>query len=252
MALVSTLAIGDIHGNRRALDDLLLKLQSVVQREDTVVFLGDYIDRGPDAKGFLDSILAFKASVPAEVVCLLGNHEDWLLRTYADFTRHSWVLGMEAFDTIASYSREAAVELRSTLEDAGPRLLAGGVALPYDLFFSVVPRSHLDFLQTLQPYLRTPDALCVHGGLDPEIADLDQQPRAAFLWGTDDFPDKYRGPHLVVYGHCGDCLMNSDGWPVPRIGAHAIGIDTIAHGVLTAIRLPDRCVFQSERFEIGR
>jgi serine/threonine protein phosphatase 1 len=248
---MATVVIGDIHGNRRALDDLLSKVQAELQAEDTVVFLGDYIDRGPDARGCVDRILEFRATVSATVVTLLGNHEDWLLRSLADPTRHSWVLGMEAFDTIASYSRQAAAELRSALEAAGPRLLTERVALPYDLFFRALPKSHLDFFQTLQPYLRSPDALCVHGGLDPRILDLARQPRDAFLWGTDDFVQNYRGPDLVVYGHWGDALINPDGWPVPRIRTNTIGIDSIAHGVLTAIRLPGRNVLQSARYAGG-
>lgn len=248
---MATVAIGDIHGNRRALDDLLLKMQPELQAEDTVVFLGDYIDRGPDAKGCIDRILEFRAAVSATVVTLLGNHEDWLLRSLTDPTRHSWVLGMEAFDTIASYSRTAALELRAALEAAGPRLLAERVRLPYELFFDSLPPSHLDFFRALQPYLRTTAAVCVHGGLDPAIRALEQQPREAFLWGTDDFVESYRGPDLVVYGHWGDAAINSAGWPEPRIGAHTVGIDSIAHGVLTAIRLPERHVWQSGRFEVG-
>jgi serine/threonine protein phosphatase 1 len=248
MAIV---AIGDIHGNLLALNDLLLRVQAELQAEDTVVFLGDYVDRGPDAKGCIDRILEFRATVSATVVTLLGNHEDWLLRTLADPTRHSWVLGMEAFDTIASYSRRAAVELRAALEAAGPRLLTERVTLPYELFFSTLPTSHLEFFQTLQLYLRSPDALCVHGGLDPVIPDLERQPREALLWGSDDFLQNYRGPELVVYGHWGDAQINSQGWPVPRIGAHTIGIDSIAHGVLTAIRLPGRSVLQSSRYRSG-
>lgn len=246
---MATVAIGDIHGNRRALDDLLTKVQAELESEDTVVFLGDYIDRGPDVKGCVDRILEFRATVSATVVTLLGNHEDWLLQTLADPTRHSWLLGMEAFDTISSYSPQATAELRSRLKAVGPRLVTERVTLPYELFFNKIPRSHLDFFQTLQTHLRTPDALCVHGGLDPTIHDLEQQKREAFLWGTDDFVQSYRGPDIMVYGHWNDAQMNSTGWPVPRMEAHTIGIDTIAHGVLTAIRLPGRHVLQSARYE---
>jgi len=78
--------------------------------------LGDYIDRGPDPKGCIDRIIAFRDASPGTVIALMGNHEDWLLRTYHDYTRHSWVLGMEAFDTIRSYSQEAEMLLRAELE----------------------------------------------------------------------------------------------------------------------------------------
>ena len=248
---MATVAIGDIHGNRRALDDLLTKVQADLHSEDTVVFLGDYIDRGPDAKGCVDRILEFRATVSAIVVALLGNHEDWLLMTLGDPTRHSWLLGMEAFDTISSYSHQVAAEQRASLEAAGPRLLTERVKLPYDLFFDIVPKSHLDFFQTLKTHWRTPDAVCVHGGLDPTIPGLEQQTREALLGGTDDFVEKYSGPDLIVYGHWGDTPLNADGWPVPRIQAHTIGIDTIAHGVLTAIRLPDRSVCRAPATRAG-
>ena len=72
---VATIAIGDVHGNRAALDDLLCQLDGEVQPDDTVVFLGDYIDRGPDSKACVDAILAFRADSPATVVGLCGNHE---------------------------------------------------------------------------------------------------------------------------------------------------------------------------------
>jgi len=244
---VATIAVGDIHGNRRALDDLLDKIAIDLGPDDTVVFLGDYIDRGADAKGCVDRILEFQKAVPARVVTLLGNHEDWMLRSLADPTRHTWLFNIEAFDTIASYSRQAAVELRSAMVAVGPRLLTERVELPYDLFFSSVPEAHLGFFRALRTHVRTPDALCVHAGLDPEIPDLERQPRNAFLWGTDDFVEMYRGPEVVVYGHWGDAVVDATGWPVPRIGTHTIGIDTIAHGVLTAVRLPGPAVLQSSR-----
>ena len=91
--------------------DLLDQLRNQVTPADRVVFLGDYIDRGPDTKGCVETVLEFRREVKAPVVCLCGNHEDWLLRTMRDHRRHSWLLGMEAFDTIRSYSVEAAARL---------------------------------------------------------------------------------------------------------------------------------------------
>jgi serine/threonine protein phosphatase 1 len=78
---MATIAVGDIHGNLEALTDILDQIHGEGGRGDTIVFLGDYIDRGPDTKGCVDAILGFQREVEAEVVCLLGNHEDWLLRT---------------------------------------------------------------------------------------------------------------------------------------------------------------------------
>ena len=120
---MSTVAIGDVHGNLAALEELLGQVLPELDPRDTLVFLGDYIDRGPDTRGCLDCIIRLRNEARFSVVALLGNHEDWLLATLRDYTRHSWILGMEAFETIASYSGEAANELRQEIERAGARLI---------------------------------------------------------------------------------------------------------------------------------
>lgn len=244
---MSTIAIGDIHGNLAALEDLLGKLSSEVGPQDTVVFLGDYVDRGPDARGCIERILQFRKTAWAEVVALRGNHEDWLLRTYRDHTKHSWLLGMEAFETIRSYSVEAATALWEEASRAGIRLVTERIRLSYELFFDRVPAAHLDFLQSARMYWRTPDAVCVHGGLDTEVATLERQSSEDLLWGTDTFPGGYAGPDLVVYGHAGDPCLDGDGWPSPRVVGRTYGIDTICKGVLTALILPGRAILQSGR-----
>jgi serine/threonine protein phosphatase 1 len=185
------------------------------------------------------------------VVTLLGNHEEWLLRTLQDPARHSWLLGMEAFDTIESYSPTAALELRRAVERAGMDLFAKRMTLPYDLFFSSLPADHIAFFENLVPYHRTAEAIFVHGGLDPHIPTLEHQLTKALVWGTDGFPESYRGDVCVVYGHWNNAILDINGWPHPRIVSRTIGIDTIAHGVLTAVRLPDRLVFQSARHQVA-
>jgi len=245
---MATVVIGDVHGNVAALDDLVSRLDPLMESTDTVVFLGDYIDRGPDTRGCIDRILRWRRESTATVVTLLGNHEDWLLRSIEDPTHHSWLMGMEAHETIASYSPRVADELRLALEEAGPRLLTERVTLPYERLVEVMPPSHLDFLRSLKLYQRTDDALCLHGGLDPSIPGVEGQLHEALLWGTDDFVDAYSGDELVVYGHWGSAVLDREGWPHPRIQGRTIGIDTIGHGVLTAVRLPQRQVIQSARY----
>src|SRR5579872_6140200 len=99
---MAVIAVGDIHGNLRALDDLLNRVGAEAGSGDTVVFLGDYVDRGSDSKGCIERILDFRRTTKAGVVGLLGNHEQWMLETSRDFTRHSWMMGMEAMETIQS------------------------------------------------------------------------------------------------------------------------------------------------------
>ena len=132
---MATIAIGDIHGNQRQLDDLLARVVPELRPEDTLVFLGDYIDRGPDSKGCLERILRLKLEAQFEVVTLLGNHEQWMLRSLKDPMRHSWLLAMEGMDTVKSYSAEAAEILARSIEDYGPRLFFYKVALPTKRFF---------------------------------------------------------------------------------------------------------------------
>jgi serine/threonine protein phosphatase 1 len=249
---MATFAIGDIHGNLPALDDLLDQVLREAADGDTVVFLGDYIDRGPNSRECIEAILGFRRTTKAKVVCLLGNHEDWLLRSFHDHSRHSWLLGMEAFDTIRSYSVAAAEALTEAVSNAGPGLYLGDRALPYDVFFDSVPADHIRFFENLSVCHRNADGFYSHGGLDPGIEGFHGQRREALIWGAGSFPDTYRGAETVVYGHHNNATLTSSGWPTPTLVGRTIGIDTISHGVLTAVRLPDQRVFQSVRTLSGR
>jgi serine/threonine protein phosphatase 1 len=247
--LMATIAIGDIHGELEALTDLLLRLQPELSPGDTVVFLGDYIDRGPRSKWCIDRILDFSASTSAEVVGLLGNHEEWLLRTLDNPTRHAWLLAMDAFPTIESYSPEAATAIRAAAEEAGGRLYSEKPPLPYELFFDAMPSAHKTFLRGLRTYAETGDVLCVHGGIDARDGPPNQQSAKSLVWGTTHFQTEYEGPAWLVYGHWHNTTVDDSGRCLPTVIGRTIGIDTIEHGVLTAVRFPDLSVFQSGRSE---
>lgn len=248
---MATVAIGDIHGNLPALADLLAQLNDGIGAGDTVVFLGDYIDRGPDSRACIDAILDFRHESRAKVVCLQGNHEDWLLRTQANYSKHSWLIGMEALDTIRSYSPEAEHILREAIGEAGRKLFEGDCALPYEAFFDALPASHREFFAELTLSVETEDCICSHAGVDPDLASLSDQPPQSLIWGHRSFPAKYTGTSPIVYGHWNNALLDDHGWPAPRIVGNTIGIDTISHGVLTAIRMPDRRIFQSARHSVS-
>jgi serine/threonine protein phosphatase 1 len=245
---MSTVAIGDLHGYLEPLQEMLEQIGPVLTEADTVVFLGDYIDRGPQSKQCIEALLAFRKQTAATVVCLLGNHEEWLLETLRDYRRHSWLLAMEVWPTIDSYSAAAGAVLRAARDAAGRDLFSPGLALPYDAFFDIVPRRHLSFFKKLSLFHRTTDCVCTHGGLDPRVPPDQPQRRHALVWGASSFPDAYTGSEIVVYGHWNNADVDDTGWPQPRIVGHTIGIDTIGHGVLTAIRLPDRRVFQTRKY----
>jgi len=80
---MATIAIGDIHGNYEALDDLLRMVAPELESSDVVVFLGDYVDRGPDTKQCVDCLLAFEAQCRATVIGLLQAPAP-----FADLGRH--------------------------------------------------------------------------------------------------------------------------------------------------------------------
>jgi hypothetical protein len=159
-------------------------------------------------------------------------------------------MGMESFETIASYSRNAAEILRLEIERHGVRFLLEKTPLPYEVFFDSVPPPHMRFFENLKPYYRANGVLFVHGGVDSSI-EIESQPVDSFIWGAGDFPDGYSGADRVVYGHHRNALVDSTGWPHPNIKPNGTyGIDTSAQGVLTALRFPDGAVFQSKRFVI--
>ncbi len=248
---MATIAIGDIHGQVKPLCDLLERVRPNIIGGDTVVFLGDYIDRGRETRACIDAILEFRASVPATVVCLRGNHEEWMLRTQDDYAHHSWLLGMNGLTTIRSYSVEAAETIQAAANEARGALYDGGHRLPYEHFFDTLPADHRAFFASLRLVHETAECVCAHGGLDPRVESLVGQDRA-FVWGAHGFPEQYAGSRPVVYGHLNNADVDDDDWPRPRIIGATYGLNTIAHGVLTAIRLPGPYVLQSARYERRR
>ena len=240
-----TYAIGDIHGNLDELNDLLELVLPELKPQDTLVFLGDYIDRGPDSKGCVERIVRLKAEADFSAVALLGNHEQWMLRSLDDPARHSWLVGMEALETIRSYSEPAAELLATSLAELGARLFLENPHLPYEAFFDAVPADHIRFFRELKPFHRSPDVICVHAGmsLDGVLDPLDDN---VHVWGPLGFPEEYEGQAPVVYGHRNNGVLEADGSVRPRVGKNrTYGIDTISHGVLTAMRFPDERIFQA-------
>ncbi|MDF1666201.1 MAG: metallophosphoesterase family protein, partial [Planctomycetota bacterium] len=91
----NTFIVGDIHGCAFQLDELLGLIDERMKEDDHVVFLGDYIDRGPDSKRVIDLLLDFRVEYGSNVVFLKGNHEQWFLEALKDPSSFSWLVGME-------------------------------------------------------------------------------------------------------------------------------------------------------------
>ena len=94
-----TIAIADIHGHIKALVGLIDLINP--NPEDTLIFLGDYINRGPDSKGVLQFIIDLKQR--CNVVCIMGNHEEMMINAYSDPSTMGWFLENGGHETLQSY-----------------------------------------------------------------------------------------------------------------------------------------------------
>lgn len=217
-------AVGDIHGR----DDLLAAMIGLIRRDQAdrpaarpiALFLGDYVDRGPDPGGVIERLAG--GPLPGfEVHCLKGNHEDLMLR-FLDGTGElaNWVYnGGET--TLADYGVHGALGFYSPPDEAACRA---------DLERALPPR-HLAFLRGLALSWALGDYLFVHAGVRPGVA-LAEQDDFDLMWIRDGFLDSAADlGAVVVHGH-----TISLG---PEVRANRIGIDTGAYrtGILTCLVL---------------
>lgn len=201
-------AVGDIHGCLDKLRRLMEKTRPD-RRTDTLVFLGDYIDRGPDSRGVVDFVLDLRETHD-RVVCLLGNHEEMLLDYLRDPGSRNLYFNNGGRNTLRSYG----IDPDGPVRDAD------------------FPGDHLRFFRTLLLYYETGDYLFVHAGLRPGIPP-DRQNRKDLIWIRDEFlfvdGDLEK---TVVFGHT----------PIrrPYEKGRRIGIDTgaVFGGPLTCLELP--------------
>ena len=199
-------AVGDIHGMREALDALLERLAPILEPDDQLVFLGDYIDRGPDSRGVINRLIDLAAERPGTVF-LRGNHEQMMLDS------RRWKL--PTMDWACNGSD-------ATLRSYGTRLMG---------WTSAVPGPHWAFLAASRLMLETDHYVFVHAGVDPRGVAATTARTA--LWTREPFlscPPAWE--QTVVFGH----TIHRWG-PLVRPGK--IGIDTGAYtgGPLTAVLL---------------
>lgn len=202
-------AIGDIHG---CLENLqrLIRVIDADPRSDTLVFLGDFIDRAPGGREVVDYVLALKKEY-GKVICLSGNHESMFLR-YLDGKEEDLYLANGGGMTLQAYGISG--------WDA-PLVRKGKI-----------PREHLRFFQSLLPYYETDQYIFVHAGLLPglPLADQDIQDlhwiRQTFIESGYDFGKR------VIFGHTH--------FTTPLVTGNKIGIDTgaVYGGKLTCVELP--------------
>ena len=220
-------AIGDIHGCLDALEEILNLIsddwKATRATEDAsarLVFLGDYVDRGPDSRGVIDRLLHLKKNTP-RTRFLKGNHEAALLK-FLEAPRNgaAW-LDWGGAETLESYG----LDNPHTRDEAE---LASA-------FRKSLPDAHLAFLEELSPSFETPRYFFAHAGVKPGVP-LADQVEDDLLWIRGEFhnsPSSQRPLKTVVHGHHPVKKPQDAGW--------RINIDTGAcwTGKLTAVALGD-------------
>jgi serine/threonine protein phosphatase 1 len=210
-------AVGDIHGCHRKLVSLIERLP-LDPGTDFLIFLGDYINRGPESREVIEYLLEVERKVQ-NTVFLLGNHEYTLLEYYRtgnlDYLRMLRTMCVE--ETLSSYSNSAVHSLG-------------------DLSF--LPREHIRFLESLRLYFRLEGYLFIHAGTIPG-EDIDHcspdrllTVRERFLQDEKASQDEKAADEITVFGHTP--------FETPLVTRNKIGIDTgAAQGnLLTAVELP--------------
>ncbi len=200
-------AIGDIHGRADMLHAALTELQLVLKAADTVVFLGDYIDRGDNSRGVLETVLEFKAW-HEKTVCLRGNHEQMMLDAY-DHDNYALWLSNGGKETVKSYH--------------------GGLLPMMGEWRDFIPDEHLDFLRKTVLEWESARFHFVHAGLVPpsrqpqwsELRSAYLVPAEPRLWIREEFlSSEDNFGKIVVFGHT---VQKSH---LPLIMKNKIGLDT--------------------------
>lgn len=222
-------AIGDIHGCydqlRRLLADISADAEDRTKgRTATLIFCGDYIDRGPASAQVLDALCWLKRHGPFHVHFLKGNHEQVMLAYLADPEAAQDWMKFGGMQTLTSYG------VTPPAPDDGPERHIEA----RDDLLERMPVAHLRFLESLELMVGLGDFAFVHAGVRPEVT-LANQREQDLLWIRQGFVDvETRHERIIVHGHS---------WidDQPRLLPHRIGIDTGVYetGVLTAVRIED-------------
>ena len=229
-------AVGDIHGRLDLLDRLLDKILADAAElgpghRPSIIFVGDYVDRGPDSRGVVDRIIALAARPDLDVRALKGNHEEQLLSFLQDPSAGPPWMEFGGAETLASYGvvppkGRPNPELWEETRLAFAEALAG---------------NHREFFASLELAVVCGDYLFVHAGVRPGVP-LEDQSERDLLWIRDEFLSSSRAcEKVVVHGHTPEAA--------PYLGRNRIGIDTGAYATatLTSVRLlgAERAILQA-------
>lgn len=234
-------AIGDIHGQVTMLREMLDLLRAEpLQESDTVIFLGDYIDRGEDTRAVIETLLAFREEHP-NTIFLRGNHEQLMLDACEE--------GAPQRAPRAGYLMFGDMTL-NWLQNGGTDALDSYQVDDYTVWFDQIPDKHWEFIRATRFEHIVDNYHFVHAGLLPSgqrwsMQGMGLDPRLwireEFLKSTVDFEGR-----IVVFGHTPQMSGK------PLVHPNKIGIDTgaVFGGFLTAaaINPAETPIAQSVRF----
>lgn len=215
-------AVGDVHGMSHLLDVMIDEIATQIDSDGlsdaAVIFLGDYIDRGPDSRGTIDRLIEAPQKLGVETVFLKGNHEAFALRYIEKSYEESRWLQWGGDATVESYGVDP-----QDYENS----VKGQIALS-QAFAEAMGEAHLSFLRdTLVTHHNEWPFFFSHAGIDPAYPP-DAQPEKALVHGIRSFLTQGGWPDsIAVHGH----YITEE----PDLGNRRIGVDTGAYrtGLLT-------------------
>lgn len=214
-------AVGDVHGclrEARELERAILQDGSESEGEKWIVYLGDYLDRGPDSAGVLDFLLT-RLPQDWRRICLAGNHEVMALEFLANPKPNASWLEFGGVETLSSYGiSSGSLATKSTAERRA-------------IIQSHVPEEHLAFLAEMPSLLSLPGWIFVHAGIRRQLS-ISEQSELDLFWIRDEF---FNAPveqgDTVVHGHTPATA------PVVADGRICVDTGCFATGILTAVRV---------------
>jgi len=212
--------IGDIHGHFSKLAELIQKISRDLVDEDTLIFLGDYIDRGEYSYEVIEFLLTLKKR--HRVIFLKGNHEAMFLDYLSGKTDGSMYLLNGGKNTVKSYRKHC-----------------GSLT---------VPPHHMEFFKNLKYYYEGEDFIAVHAGLHPLRKSIKEQREYDMMWIRDIF---YHADNewekTVIFGHTPASLLKKAPGVYIDDYRNIIAMDNgiIFGNPLACIRWPDRKIYYS-------
>jgi serine/threonine protein phosphatase 1 len=208
-------AIGDIHGHLTALDALLASISATP--DDTIVFLGDYVNKGPDVRGTLDRLWALHKT--RKCVFLRGNHDQIMIDARHKASKIPIWESLGGEETLMSYGSGTTGEV-----------------------MKLIPEQHWEFLEHVcRNYYQTDDYIFVHGGIRSRVSAKKEKPER-LLWTTLNDAAPHKSGRTVICGH-----TSQKNGRIADLG-HTICIDT-AMGkdvLLTCLKLGTFRFWQSD------